>query len=267
MRKREQGAFAVEAVLGLTFFMLAILGLMMVSLIIRVESNLQYAVDQTAKELSSYYYILDAVGVAKYTSGEAGTAASEEVEKVNTLINNVMDFSGTVESAGNDIQSLESMGIEEISAIANDYGKLHDSAEEMWKSVEGMAEDPKGQVKACISFFAHSLGNAAMSYYVTPFLCRMLMPKYLAGTKKETDRYLESVGIEGGLEAIDFTHSSLLADGRTIRVVAIYKLNTKSITFGMIDADLYLHQTAVTAAWITPNDDTLKSISDAYKGS
>lgn len=62
--KKERGAFAVDAILGITLFLLSILSIMCVSIIIKIEAAMQYAVDQTAKELSSYYYLLDKIGVA-----------------------------------------------------------------------------------------------------------------------------------------------------------------------------------------------------------
>ena len=269
--KKENGAFAIEAVLGLTFFMLAILSLMMVSLILRIEANMQYAVDQTAKELSSYYYLLDAVDIAKYTSGNAGSDATAGAAKANKLIDNVISFSDAAGDVGTSISDMENISIDSIGKIdPSNYQELYSTANQLWYSVKDMSNDPSGQVKAIISIFAHSLGNKAMSYYVTPYLCRMLMPNYLTGDLDSTNKYLDSIGIEGedgqaGIEKIDFTHSSLLADGRTIKIVAIYKLNTKKLTFGMIDTDLYFEQTAVTAAWIEPNNDELLSIADAYK--
>lgn len=270
LNKKEEGAFAIEAVLGLTFFMLAILSLMMVSLILRIEANMQYAVDQTAKELSSYYYLLDAVDIAKYTSGNAGSDAAAGAAKANKLIDNVISFSDAAGDVGTSISDMENISIDSIGQIdPSNYQELYSTANQLWNSVKDMSNDPSGQVKAVISIFAHSLGNGAMSYYVTPYLCRMLMPNYLTGDLESTNKYLDSIGIEGedgqtGIEKIDFTHSTLLADGRTIKIVAIYKLNTKKLTFGMLDTDLYFEQTAVTAAWIEPNGDELKSIADAY---
>lgn len=231
---------------------------------------MQYAVDQTAKELSSYYYLLDAVDIAKYTSGNAGSDAAAGAAKANKLIDNVISFSDAAGDVGTSISDMENISIDSIGQIdPSNYQELYSTANQLWNSVKDMSNDPSGQVKAVISIFAHSLGNGAMSYYVTPYLCRMLMPNYLTGDLESTNKYLDSIGIEGedgqtGIEKIDFTHSTLLADGRTIKIVAIYKLNTKKLTFGMLDTDLYFEQTAVTAAWIEPNGDELKSIAEAY---
>lgn len=53
-KRKEKGAFAIEAVIGITLFMLTIIAIMFMSVIIRVQANMQYALGQTAKEMSGY---------------------------------------------------------------------------------------------------------------------------------------------------------------------------------------------------------------------
>lgn len=82
-------------------------------------------------------------------------------------------------------------------------------------------------------------------------LCHTLMPKYINEDKDVADRYLEKLsGIK--ISDIDFRYSTILKDGKSIKLTAIYelKLNTfgffkeKGITFTM-------QNTAGTAAWLT----------------
>lgn len=273
--KSETGAMAIEAVLGLTFFMLAIISVMMMSLIIRLQATMQYAVDQTAKQLSSYYYLLDAAGIAKYTSGnsdddtkQAVKPTEKAISDTNEIINNVIDFAG---EAGNASKDFTNLSVSDFENLKDDAVQMKSKAQELWQDVKALKDDPKGQMKAVITIFARSLGNKALSYYVTPYLCRMIMPNYISGDLKSTEKYLDNIGVIGddgqtGMDMIDFTKSSLLADGRTIKIVAIYRLNTKKLTFGMIDTDLVFQQSAVTAAWVEPNESgSLQSIGGAYK--
>lgn len=272
--KSEEGAFAIDALFGITLFLVSVIALMMISIVVKLESTLQYAVDQTAKQLSSYYYLLDAVDLATYTSGAAGTEGNNKVEAANKVINDVIDFSQSTEEykdgINSDFQAITNMDFSKVDT--SKYKEIANSAKGLWDSLKALKDDPAGQIKATISIFAHSIGNKALSYYVTPYLCRMLMPSYIAGDLQKTNDYLNHIGIKGnegdvGMEMIDFSHSSLLADGRTIKIVAIYKLNLKKLTFGVINSDMVFQQTAVTAAWVEPNDSgTLKTISAAYKG-
>ena len=59
---RSDGSFTVEASLSLFLFTAAFLALTLLVCVIRTESAVQYALDQTAKELAAYCY----------TAGRAG---------------------------------------------------------------------------------------------------------------------------------------------------------------------------------------------------
>ncbi len=277
LRKDESGAAAIEAVLGLTFFMLSVLAIMMMSMVIRVEAKMQYALDQTARELATDYYLLDAVGVAQFTSGKSTNGANQTLEEANSLINNVIDFSGNVEDTAGSIQATMDSGIngvtmDQIQAVGTNAEQCASLAKQIGQNLKNIGDDPAAQVKAIVNVFAHTLGNKVLSYYVAPQLCRMIVPKYIASTSDATDKWLASVGVmyEGvdenivGLDAIDFSKSTLLTDGRTIELIAIYPIDLKRLTFGMIDSQIVLRQTATTAAWVVPNGDTLQSISEAY---
>ena len=272
-RKNERGAAAIEAVLGITFFMLSILALLMTSVIVRVESKMQYALDQTARELATDYYLLDAVGIAQLTSGTSGRS----VEETNKLINNVINFSGTVDDTIGDASSAlsdgwENVSLEDLENFAGGAEEAAGLAQDIGNGLETLADDPAGQVKAIINVFAHTLGNRVLSYYVTPLLCKMLVPKYIAQNATDTNKWFKSVGVKVGedesesvgLDVINFTQSSLLADGRTVELVAVYPLDLKMLTFGIIDKQLVLRQTASTAAWVTPNNGSIKTIGAAY---
>lgn len=272
--KKERGAFAVDAILGITLFLLSILSIMCVSIIIKIEAAMQYAVDQTAKELSSYYYLLDKIGVADITSGANSTDVNEKVKNSNQLISNVFDFATTTETTLDDIKDYKDVNWLDAGEIENalntsqdDYNALKSSATEIGNTLKAIKDDGAGsQLKAILNVYARTMGNKALSYFVTPYLCRAIMPKYISGDTDSTNKYLESIGIEGGLDQMSFIYSSMLQDGRTINVDVIYKLNTKKLTFGMIDTDLTLHQTATTSAWIRPNSGgTLKTIGGAYQ--
>lgn len=266
--KDESGVIAIEAVLGLTFFMLAVISIMIVSFIIRLQATIQYAVDQTAKQLSSYYYLLDATGIAKYTSGNIDEDTKNDLDKTNKIISNVVDFAGEAENVSNDLQDIS---LDDLKDLKDDAVQMKTKAQDLWQSVKSLKDDPKGQMKAIITVFARSIGNKALSYYVTPYLCRMIMPNYMGGDLKSAEKYLDDIGVVGddgqkGMDMIDFTKSSLLSDGRSIKIVAVYRLNTKKLTFGILDTDLVFQQSAVTAAWVQPNESgSLQTIGSAFK--
>lgn len=52
--KGEKGSFTVEAILSLSIFMFAFVTIVSLATVAKIESTTQYAIDQTAKEISKY---------------------------------------------------------------------------------------------------------------------------------------------------------------------------------------------------------------------
>jgi len=95
---------------------------------------------------------------------------------------------------------------------------------------------------------AKEVGNEVITKIVAQPICKALMPKYITsgGDANET---LIKMGVENGLDGLDFRMSSFLTDQRTINVVLIYTIKVNG--FGIFDDTLVVKQTASTAAWIT----------------
>ena len=219
---KVKGAFAIETLISVTIFMMAILGLMMFTVIIRTEAKIQYALNQTAKEISSYYYVLDKAGLGFSVSQKN----ADDVNTMNSIISGVSSI--TKDAASNE---LSFDNVDDINKIYN--------------SVKG--KDPLTVIKGVFQYAASSAINNKISEIIAPPLCKALMPKYIAGDN--TDKYLKSMGIGNSIEDIDFSASNFMGDGESINLVAVYKINTKSITFGMIDQELVMCQTASVKAW------------------
>lgn len=259
--KNENGAIAIDAALGITFFLLSMCCIMFVSQFARLESQMQYAVDQTAKELSMYYYFADKLGLANLTSG--ADSNSKDREDLNKTIGAMMDFLGDAEdltSVDWDFSSLEST-VGTVTDAKDTVESLYKSGGKVYEQIIVIGEDPIGKMK----FLLGVLANGAMQKVVAPLLCKALLPKYIAENDKAVDTFLSNYGVKGGRDGLNYLYSSLLGDGRTISITVVYTVNTKKLTFGLIDKDLVLGQTAHTAAWVKPGG-KLKTIVDALKG-
>ena len=256
MRKKagrnEAGAIAIEASLGIFFFLLSICCIMFFSQFARLESKMQYAVSQTAKELSMYYYVLSALGLDEYTTN----VPQDDKDRVdlNNTIEALSDFMGDVDDAANiewDFSSLEK-AFESGKNGKETAEELYGSGSKLLEQLKVIGEDPVGKIKVILRMIVSS---GFKKHVIAPLLCRELLPKYLTGGEKDIDEYLKNYGVENGINDLDFSYSSLLDDGRSIRIAVVYKVNTKKLTFGLIDSDIILRQVAVTAAWATPNPD------------
>ncbi len=261
--KREEGAFSIDALLGITFFMISILALMFMALIIRVQANVQYALGQTAKEISGYYYLLDKCGLAAATTGGNSSRAKD----VDETIGYVIDFSDGSKEMGEDLSDFNLMdGISEdelndLSENADNAKDLYETAGKIGNNLKTIGSNPKEQIMGVLSVFAKTMVNRGLSYYVAPMVCKAIMPRYLSGDAASTNEYLESIGIEGGIDGMDFSQSQLLTDNRSIKLVVVYKLNTEALTFGIVKTELIFRQSASTAAWIAPDGENTYKLS------
>ena len=282
----ENGSLSIESVISLTFFMLAIIAIMFIAMIVKVQSTMQYALSQTAKEISGYYYLLDKTGLTKLASG-TNENADAAVENVNTAIADVIDFSQkgettiedgkkTINDANSIVNNVKKNNID-LSEFQNltmnakttdeDFEKLSEAANTLAEDFETLSKDPSGQLKGIFSVFAKTMINQGLSYYIAPHVCRAIMPRYLAGDKEKSDKMLEAMGVTS-LDKLDFSQTQLLADGRSIKLVVMYKINPEKVTLGFVKLPEeqwpIFRQTACTAAWIFPDEINTYSVVTAY---
>ena len=261
--EKEKGSLAIESVLGITVFMITILTIMFISLIVRVQANVQYALGQTAKEISGYYYLLDKMGFAAATTG----ADSKKVKDVDKAIGDVFDFAGDAETIGDNIMNIDFGDFDTLEPLTDyDYEQLAEKANKIGSDLELLSKDPGKQITSILSVFAKTMSNKAMSYYIAPYVCRSVMPRYMGGDTAAANKMLEAAGVEGGMKNIDFSQSQLLTDGRSIKLVAMYKLDVSKISFGIIKSELIIRQAASTAAWVRPDGVNTKYIKDVKIG-
>lgn len=274
--KEENGEFAIDAIFGITFFMISLIAIMFMAVIIRVQSNIQYALGQTAKEISGYYYLVDKLGLASATAG-----TNNENTGVDNTIQSVIDFSGSAKNvatqAGQTVQSIkentdiEKMDFQDYVDFYSDEGGIKNDTEELKKAIKAakedadkvgatlktLASDPKGQAKQVLTVFAKTAANRAVNYYIAPFVCEALMPKYLTSGNYDTiDEYYEAIGISN----VNFQGTQFLTDRRSIKIQITYDLDLEKYTLGFVKNTITFRQTASTAAWVRPDGKNLVAL-------
>lgn len=264
MKSKETGAFAIDALIGLTFFMVSIVAIMFLSLIIKVQANMQYAIGQTAKEISGYYYLLDKIGLASITAGTVNDETKGNLDKLDSTLSSIATLSNDVKYTAEDFKDVQNnLSVDTVTKFANDITGMKTEAENLGNTLKNTTKQSAvDQLKSVLQLFGKSLLNKSFSYYVAPYVCQALAPKYL--TSGDVEDYCESVGINwNGVkgvdqEYVDFSNSQLLLDGRSIKIDVEYTINTEKLTFGMVKQILTFHQVATTAAWIRPEDGSSK---------
>jgi len=260
--KNESGSFTVEATLTLTLFMIAFLAIMSLSTIARIEGITQYAINQTAKEISQYYYIADKAGLI-YTKDD-----NSSFEQVDSLINAVSSLTDATEEGAKEVEgALSTKNVEDIlktyEGLPGTVENVEAAATELSNSIESILDDPKAIITSLTSAFTKQGANEIMAKIIAQPLCKALVPKYIAPSD-DADALLEKMGVINGIDGMDFRLSNFLSDGRSVNIVVVYEVELNG--FGIFNKTLVIKQTASTAAWVkgkTLKGKTLKEVVDS----
>ena len=243
--KNERGSFTIEASLAFPVFLFGFLVILFLVNVIRVETTMQYAVNQVAKEVSHYYYIADRLGMAN--------TDNSSVPEVDDTIDAISNFVGTVDEVGSQNISVD---VADLDSILNAYDgvsvsidKVNEAAGAIESNFQTLMENPEGIVKTFGGLLFKQVGNEIITKAIADPLCKSLIKKYIADGN--TDSYLKKLGVQDGLNGLNFKASSFLSDQRSINVVVVYnvKINTFNL-FGKEDVIFTMKQTASTAAWV-----------------
>lgn len=259
----EKGDIAIEALLGLIVFILGVMAVLMFSMLMRLEASTQYAVDQVAKEVSQYYYVVEKTGILP--------DSPQQSPSPDGLEQTLADGKTVKEKAENAIQDFQSLA---GSASSGDFENIFHQVEQSGNSAQEAVSAAKSlknsltttnwneQLGILLNLTVRSGVNRLVGCLIADPVCSMLFPKYISAS--DLDAYLKANGIEDGMDGMHFEQSTFLADGYTINVVLNYKVNLKALTFGMYDGDVYVQQTACTAAWIHYKGNSTENLKNLF---
>ncbi len=264
--RRQRGSITVEAALVVPLFMFAFIAIISLALIARVECITQYAIDQTAKELSQYCYIADRAGLLKNASGESCT-----LDSTDDVIDAVVNFQDLTQKGVSDtVDAYKSGNVEDaIQKGQNTASSVREQGEAIYGQIKSFGGDnPVAAVKVLATSIASEAARNVASRVVAIPLCKALVPKYITKNTKSADDTLKHLGIEQGLDGLNFGMSSILKDGRTIQIVCIYKV--KVMWFFGGEKYITVKQTANTAAWMSKKnqnslEEVAKKVADTSK--
>lgn len=208
-RRNQEGAIVIEATIALTTFMFLIVTILSIVNICLVQSRMGTLVHGVAKDISNYTYIYTMTGL-----NEREQAISAKADYSRNTLEEVKNNGSTAFDA---IQSL---------------GKAAQD-ETFWSSMMSLLAE--GGIQE---------GKA----FVVDKICKQVAEKRLNTKNKSADAYLKSMGIEEGVEGLDFTDSSFCAGGGDdITIVISYKVHVLELLG--VDFDFQFEQCAATKSW------------------
>lgn len=259
----QKGSATVEAVVGFTAFLFAIFTILGMVNFCRAQMLVSAAVDTAAKEMSQYAYFYEMSGLQKF---------EEKLdENGNIGKNNINEIIGTVDNLYSSVNGAVDQTIEEKNNVANMIGSgeldadvIDNAVTNLENSVEGIRQgavevenaigdvlnDPLLYMRSIVALIGSEGMESAKRAVAIP-LAKAFVAKHFGDTTDEANAELQSLGIEGGLQSMDFSLSSIFSDKdhRDIEINVFYKIKLFQV-FDWVVLEADVSKVAVCRAWL-----------------
>lgn len=217
--RNEKGSLTVEACLSLTVFIMVFMTILYIMRIVFAYGIVQHALNQTAKEFSSYSYYFSVSGLGDINSA-INSSTAPGIEKFNSNVGNVVnaynqisDLGGQVKSVGTDFKEGNIVNATQtLSNVANSYDSIQGSLDNAADTFKYVVQDPIDALKSVASVL---LSGASEKGKTLAFgeISRALMTKYIDESYDKADTRLKKLRVIGGIKGLDFSLSKFWSQG------------------------------------------------------
>ncbi len=230
--KKEEGALTVEACLSLTVFLMVFLTIMYIVRIVFAYGIVQHALNQAAKEISSYSYFYALTGLQDVdnTIQSSTSAGIKRFDQDANNIVNVYNEFGKLGNAAGDVTTNVNNG--DVEGTVNSLIQLGKNAETFNEAVGpakdtivSIVNDPISAIKA-VGNVLISGANETAKTLVYGEITRALMAKYIeSGGYDAADTRLKNLRVVDGIRGLNFSASSFWSNGEDIEIIVCYTID------------------------------------------
>ena len=260
MQKENKGSLTVEASIALIVFIFAFLSILYLCKFARAQVVLQHAVNQVAKEISQYSYLTNKLGIKNDK-----TKSKEMIKDTDKIISEASNLISLINSEKDE---LEGVIVEDKDYKINNYyddikiykkydeagNKIKDSYTKIGGDLNAFIgdakeylKDPKVLLNGFIAIAKDEIADFAVSKYIAAPLSSLLVQKYLPSGQASADEYLLKLGIDRGLDGLNFDTSTIFKNESNIDITLIYNMNLKLPLFP--EKNLCFRVNASTVGW------------------
>ena len=210
--RKENGSITVEAALFIPMFLFAFMCIFSLISCVRAQVLIQYSVDQAAKEVAEYSYILEKTGVLDAYKG-LNTKSEEFSKQMEDIKSNLEVIENTAKSVTNGQGTIQDVA---------DAGKAGKTTYDQLKEYK---KNPKEFVNGVLNYVKNGAWNKLASY-MTGVVAKSCVKQQLsvASGGQDADEYLEKLGVSN----MKFSKSSWCAKGTNdIKIVVDYDIKTE----------------------------------------
>lgn len=253
----KRGSLTIEASIALPIIMTLILVMATLIKIVYLHNQVQYAINESVKEMSTYGYLYSATGI-KQLNDSSSSFLEEKKESFSSHYETAIDSLETIKDvlqisnengadSQQDIpQTINNMK-EKVENIEESFYSLQQISQDILNHPEGSKKGIKNEAVSMASLFAFEAMEKSKNW-IGSILVKNLMQKYLINDSNSPDKKLKMLGVINGVEGLDFNKTTLFKDGETIDVVVSY--NVKPVVPFNIIPKIKITQRALSKAWL-----------------
>ena len=268
--KKSNGSLAIEAVVSLTGFIVAIFTILNFINYCRVQSMVSAAIDSAAREMSQYAYFYEITG-ARRLEQKMRDAGKESENSINLVAGALDGMFGTFGRSANGVKNAAGGISEDLQAgnyasiaeqvknleLGKSYAEIKGNAEIIGDELSAIADDPGAFIKSFAALAGSKITDYAKSRLIAAPLAKALTIKHFGGNAAEASERLAKLGVVGGLDGMNFGMSTLFAPNAPddIEIVCYYQLeifNPLGELGGL--SEITLCKIARTRAWLGGDD-------------
>lgn len=230
--KKEKGSLTVEACLSLTIFLMVFLTILFLMRIVFAYGIVQHALNQTAKEFSTYTYyyaisgLADVDGAIKSSTAAGNAKFDESVSNVVSVYDSIGKLGGAVGDTVHGAQTGDiNAVISGVESVGTNYGELKENVGNTVDTIQWIADNPMDAIKSVGGVLLHG-GSQATKDFICGEISRALMAKYIDSGYDAANKRLKNLRVVDGLSGLNFSASQFWADGsdNEIELVACYTI-------------------------------------------
>lgn len=263
----QRGSATVEAVIGFTGFLLTIFTILGMVNFCRAQMLVSSAVDTAAKELAQYAYFYEMSGLQKFEgqlddNGQLGKDnINEVIGTVDSLYGSIVGAKDKAEDTVTDAGAMLAAGQVDLQKFENSVTGLENSAQGVMTGIQSVSDamtqvgdDPLLYMRSLVAIIGSETMEVAKRAVAVP-LSKMFVQKHFGENKDEANATLEALGIEGGLDSMNFNLSKIFSDDEheDIELTVFYKVRLFQV-FDWIILEANVSKVAVCRAWLGGDD-------------
>lgn len=270
LMKRNTGAVSIEATISLTAFIFFFMMLYDLLTVCITQAKISEAINNTAKEISQYSYIIGKTGLDK-SLGDFQQSAQGNKEQTNETLKNIATMYSSMENIGSDIKNTatntsslddalkKATGL--VDSIKSNGAEAEAAAGNLKTTITDIAQDPKSFILGIGQLVASEGFEVFKSKLIVAPLATGMAKKHLMTSEGQSDEELETViknmrivpGTKNGntsyIDGLDFSDSVLFPYGSDEITIAV-KYKIKVIPLLPVNLEYEVYQKASTKGWM-----------------